>query len=412
MKLIAPVSLIACIYISPFCFPKDSQSGEQGNFQIGQPGQGISYGLLTLHPFLNAEVEYDRNIYLVDKNAKDDFITTISPGVHLEFPWDSNLIRLTYRADILYYSHYSRLNNTRHFLEGLLNYRFYKHSLELYERFRHTDTRQDTEFAQRIKRNENRAGILVREFFNKYDIALGYENYLKHFITYGYRAYNYQKHSALAQGRYKISPKLRALLEYNYTYIDYDHLIENPYPDTGGNLRSNAYFNQLLVGIDGRITSKLSATAKVGYQVRNYKEEGKNDYDGSVGYLVVNQAFSPYSQLELGGKKTLSESTYTISNYYNIIWGWLRYEHQLSHKFRGALVFTYRNHRYPSPSSEGSSPERKRHDDIWRGTAELNYRLQPWLNLKLRYSYLTRNSNIPGLDYIDSRVAIILASHY
>ena len=228
----------------------------------------------------------------------------------------------------------------------------------------------------------------------------------------GYKDYNHQEHSALAQGRAKITRKLRALLEYNYTYIDYDHHVENPYPDTSGDLRSNAYFNQLLAGIDGRITSKLTATAKAGYQARNYTEQERDDYDGMVGYLVMKQAFSPYSQLELGAERTLSESTYTISNYYKKIRGWIRYDHQLSHKLRGMLDFTYLNHRYPAASRDETSPDRKRHDDIWRGAAELTYRIQPWLNFKFRYSYLTRDSNISGLDYIDHRFALILASHY
>jgi len=373
----------------------------QGSFALGQPGEGISFGRFTLHPFLNATFSYDDNIFYDDIDPKSDFYLVASPGLNLEYPWSRNIFRFTYRADCYFFSRYSEVDDVDQFLRAALDYYFYKHGLFLQDVFFKTYSRDDTEFTERIKRYENTGSIRISQYFNAWTLTLGYQHYLQHFITEPYWAYDHQEHTATLDGRYKISPKLRALVEYDYSYIAYDY---------DRDLDRDGYYNQILGGCEGQLAAKLSGTVKVGYQAREYYSKSLADFNSPVGFISLDYAMSSSARLFAGWERTARESTFTDNNYYTLNRAWARYEQQLTYKAVGALECSYRNLRYPAATTE--FPDRRRNDDIWRFTAEFRYPLQKWLTLAAAYSHQIRESNLPGLDYRDNEITLKIASFY
>jgi uncharacterized protein (PEP-CTERM system associated) len=46
---------------------------------------GLASGKWSLTPRIYVEGEYNDNIFLTERNEQDDFVTTISPGVNLQY---------------------------------------------------------------------------------------------------------------------------------------------------------------------------------------------------------------------------------------------------------------------------------------------------------------------------------------
>lgn len=395
-KTLAALGAIALYLLVDVCRP-----GAWGSFVLGQPGEGVSFGRLLLHPFLNGTLAWEDNIFYDETDPKADWYMVASPGINLEYPWRRNVFRFTYRADCYLFSQYKDVNDIDHYLRAALDYYFYKHGLFLQDTFFRTYSRDDTEFTERIRRYENTASIRLDQYFNAWTLSLGYQNFLQHFLTEGYWAYDHQEHTASLYARYKISPKMRLLGEYSYSHIDYDYDRE---------LDRDGYYNQILGGVEGVITAKLSGTAKAGYQAREYYSPTLADFNSLVGFASLNYALSSTGQVFAGWERTARESTYTDNNYYTLNRAWLRYEQQITYKATGALECAWRNHRYPTTTAE--YPDRPRDDDIWRFTAELRYPVRKWLTLVAAYSYQTRDSNLPGLDYQDNQIVFRFASYY
>lgn len=395
-RLLIILSCLSLLASTAICWPR-----EQGALVIGQPGEGISYGLITLHPTLDLTPQYDDNIFLSDGNREDDFLFVISPGLRLELPWDSNLFHFTYRADIYRYRDHQYLDDTNHFFEAGLDYYFYRHKLMLRDRYYRTFSRQRQEDIDidRVRREENNATIILTQFFNRYSLSLGYNNYLERFLQEAYRPYNHQEHTGILRAKYKLTPKYSALLQYNYISINYRE--EKSARD--------AYANILWGGVEGQFTPKLSGIAKVGYQERDYRDPEQSDFGGMVASVLLTQTFSTYTHLDLGWKKTIRESTYTNSNYYKINRFWFRLGQQLNYRITAGLEGSYRDHSYPDISP---GEQQRRHDDLWAIGCDLTYRIQSWLKVNLAYHHFYRDSNISGLDYYDDRIILKLSSYY
>jgi len=234
---------------------------------------------------------------------------------------------------------------------------------------------------------------------NAFEIQGKYKHFLRDFKKDIYRPYDHQEHFGILTGYYRIAPKTKALLEYTY-----DRIIYHSDQDRDG------YYNELRAGLKGQLATKLTATAKVGYQDRRYHNDSIwDDYNGIVGYIALEYFISRTSHLRGGWERTTRESTYQQNSYYLLNRAWLAYSQQLAHKIRGYIQIQYNNYRYPQTSTaEG----KKRRDDVWRPEIGLRYQVQTWLQAQLRYEYRERNSNLDGRDYEDNRITLELSATY
>jgi len=340
---------------------------------------------------------YDDNIFWSDGHEQSDLIFTISPSLRLEYPGDDYLIRLAGRTDLQYFSKYTGENHCNYNLEGVFDYSFSKYVIKIKDVFRKTSARFDTEQRTRIPRIENTGRIGLLRDFQDLEIEIAYQNFYRHFLRSDYTQYDHQQHSGIGTIFYRVAPQVKILGEYTYDRILYRLSTER-----------NGYYNEVRAGLKGSLTDKLTVTAKVGYQAREYDQAGLENYDGPVGFVALEEYFSPYLNMLLVWERTIQESTYSINNFY--ILNRLRYRvsQQLFQKVRGYLDLSYQNHRY-KVSNPG---EPKRDDDIWTASPGVRYQIQPWLYLDLNYSFRKQDSNISGGDYQDNRTSLILSAYY
>lgn len=367
--------------------------------EIGSPGHGISQGSLVIHPRIKLRGEYDDNIFLTNQDRKQDLIGILVPGVSLEFPWENNLLLLDYQTSLYYYRDYPDQNHQDHRLHGRVSLLAAPFSLKAEDTFLKTSSRENTDYTDRVERIENTARAELIYLANQFQIQGGYENYLYRYQDRLYRPYDHTEHRGILTGFYQVAPKTKALLEYTHSWIIYrDNRIRD------------GYYNEVRAGFIGEITSKLTGTAKVGYQERCYREDSIwDDYRGIVGYALLEQVFSPEHDLRLAWERSVQESTFSGNSYYLLNRAWIYYSRQITHKIRGFARLQYGNYRYPHRSLLG---EEKRRDNIWEPEIGVRYQVQSWLAAELKYRYRDRDSNRPDKDYRNNRFYLEISAAY
>jgi hypothetical protein len=74
----------------------------------------LASGKWSLTPRIYVEGQYDDNLFLTERNEEDDFITTISPGVNLQYETPTALIDLDYEFRRSFYDDFSELDFSDH----------------------------------------------------------------------------------------------------------------------------------------------------------------------------------------------------------------------------------------------------------------------------------------------------------
>jgi len=365
-------------------------AGRGAEFKASGPGRGIAYGNLLLTPQLWLNGGYESNIYWSSTDEESDYLATLSPGISLRLPWqrNRNLLELSYRADLAYYRDHPQENHQDHTVDGYFRYRLSDYAFEAGDTYRKTSSRFDTEFRERIPRTDNTGWARISADHNSFSFEAGYRNFYRRFDSSLYDRYGRDENAGIFSVLYRVAPKTQALVEYVYNDINYLSADER-----------DGHYQEILGGFRGDLTSRLTGTAKIGYQNRRYDEPYWNDFDGLVGYVSLEQYFSRNTDLKLGWERSLQESTYASNSYYQINRVWARFSQQLAAKTRGFLEAGYGNYRYPNP--DGVPGGRRRTDDAYTAVLGVTYSLQEWLEFTLRYSWRRRESNVPDLDYTD-----------
>ena len=88
------------------------------------PGN-IHIGPLKIHPGLSIKGEYTDNIFHEASGESGSSITTLSPGIVLQLPYQRHFLEIDYRADIIEASRFHRVYDTdSHFADIMLKLGF------------------------------------------------------------------------------------------------------------------------------------------------------------------------------------------------------------------------------------------------------------------------------------------------
>ncbi|MFH1355230.1 MAG: outer membrane beta-barrel protein, partial [Candidatus Omnitrophota bacterium] len=324
-----------------------------------------------VYPYVNVEQKYDDNIYLDPNNKKDDFITTLGLGVTLEKARRRYGLKLDYRADFIKYYNYTREDTEHHTLSCLVDLKLIPFRLRFEDSFERTSDPADSEKTAREDRIRNISSLKIIRQQDRLEFEMGYSN-----ITD-----DYDNDSELDKlediltltSYYKFFPKVSFLLEYNYGQICYDETTH-----------SDSNYNQIRVGFKSVDTAKLSGLVKVGYQKRDYKEQGKGDFEGLSVFANLTEKLSSRTKVELSSDWAVNESSYSTNNYYVLSGLGLKLTHKLGPKWTFSSEGSYYLNKYPQETTEGAQ-RAKREDDIWTGGFGLNYQLQKGVSLGIGY---------------------------
>ncbi len=368
--------------------------------EFGSPGEGIGFQNIYFHPTLGLSGYYRSNIHIREEDPVGDYVLRISPGFTLDIPWRPAEFRGLYRADIYRHDRYRDQDRVHHLADGTADIWLSDFGLRFRNRFSRASTIWETEFFERLFRDDNTATITALGFFNRLQIEAGYRNFRRRFQQVEYHPADRMEHQGLFTGYYRVSPKIRALVKYTYNSIEYRIT-----PTRDGQ------FHEIQAGVRGNIAPRLVGVVRAGWQERRYDQPELEDYSGLVGYISLEHKYSQNTEFELGWEGTPRESIYAGNSYYLINRFWLRWNQQLTNKLLARPELLYYHHRYPATVEiEGES--KRRTDITWQAGGRLSYQVQQWLEAALSYHYRNRDSNISGLSYEDHIVTVGVSAYY
>ncbi|MFH0926803.1 MAG: outer membrane beta-barrel protein, partial [bacterium] len=379
-----------------FIFLKTSLIQAQGNIHAGN---------LEIHPLLGIKETYDDNIFLTNITEKDDFITTVTPGIAFRLPKNENLFTLSYLVDLNSFSDYDDQNYQNHVLSGLADIRspsgLY---LTLKDTYLYTSDPANSELTDRQERQTNLGSASLGKLFGeRFELALTYDNEVIDYKDVRYREENRDRQAIGTTLYFRVLPKTSLLLEYNYGEINY---YDGGYDDSS--------FNIISTGLRWDATAKISGTIKGGYEWRDYKNEDfirRNDKDLWVIAGDIQGNLTEQAKLSLLLKRGLIESTFTNNSYFINSRVALKLDQKIGEKFAVLPGGYYEKSEYPEAVVDPLTNNTKdREDDLVGLELELNYQIQEWLKAGLGYKYLSRESNFDSYDYIDNRVFATLSA--
>lgn len=401
--------------------------------QIGAPEPGF-------HPYISIQEEYNDNIYLTSTNKKDDFITTVTPGLKYTNMDAAAEIELDYNAGFVFYGKETDNNYVSH--NGSLNAKYMtKEHFNFYLResiVRSEDPREreplsttaDNKYVLSTQRErsvywrnvlaptveyqfgkEDRMGINYRNNIYRTESTTGedsQENYINPYIDYwfdqknglrleyGYTMGDFERtpdmtaHMANARYTHRVTSQTSIFTGYTFTRrmfdppsVDYD--VHEP-----------------VVGVTHAFSPTVNASAQVGYFWKEPEIGTKTDgvsYRASITNLGARTTYTFSLQ---GG---YNEDYFTSENL-----GFNRY-----HRLTGSL--THSLERRLSIGFNGSVERVEytavdRDDWIWGIGGNVSYMPLKWLTISLEVSHRENNSNIDINDYEENRGIIRLTAMY
>jgi hypothetical protein len=404
----------------------------------------LAYGeelLSKFHPYISLKEEYSDNLNLTQTNKKEDFFTTVQPGIKFSNMDRQAGVDLDYSLGAVFYGKYDNLNYISHNASLNAKYLTSEHiNFYLKESFIRSDDPQEREYfttdadnkyvlATKTDRTvywrnvvaptieyqfgpENRLGLNYRNNIYRTQSDSGQnsqEDYINPFFSYWFDKQNgisldygltYGKfdknpdltgHRANARYTNRFSAKSSAFVEYTYSKRTYAELSTADYD-----------IHEPNVGMTFALSPTLTASVQAGYFWMQPKTG-----DGKDGYSYKGELanIDPRTTYRLSLQGGYTEDFFTAENL-----GFNRY-----HRLTGSL-----NHMLGPRMSVGcfgnlelvefSGPEHR--DTTWGIGGRASYMPLKWLTLALEVSHKDRQSDVSSYEYTENRGMFTITATY
>ncbi len=400
--------------------------------------------LSMFHPHITAQEDYNSNINLTSTNKKNDYITTVSPGLKFTIsdkPNQPSGLDLDFNAGFVFYgrekdNNYIGLNgglNAWYSLTPKLTFRVRDYLIRSDE-IREQDYSATAVEGQTLLAREFRRAVYIRNVFEpSVEYRFGKENDLIE-IHYRYNVYNIQSRINEDSVEHFINPQLTywftirhgVQFEYGLDIGDFQHS-----PDLLGHLGRMRYtyrFNPWTsvfvgyshfwrdfkssespttdyqvyrpsIGIQHTFNPKLSGTAEFGYYWED--PDRGSTLSGFYYNALLTQKAGERTTFTLSGQGGYTEDYFTAQNLgftqtHRAI-GTVSY--QLLQRMTVSGIGSYEWVKYARPGIGGE----KQKDNIWRIGADTSYQILKWLSASLGLSYRENHSNIDTANYTEYR---------
>ena len=340
-------------------------------------------------------VTYDDNIYLTKNNEQASFISTTRAGLGYKGQLPESGLKVS-AGGSLGYNAYTKHPNQNNFWDSSLSAGIANENLDVKNAFLFTSEPANSEQTDRTKRINNKftasytttheklfsVGISVGDDFNRYLASR------MHYL-------NRNRVNAGAQIYYNFTPKSNVFVEYAFSDTVYRE-----------NQVNNSVGHQVGLGVNGQLASKVSGTAKVTYDMRDYSHDKGNatNHPDLFGYYVsLTWKATARDTFTLAGERDMQETVFGDNRYFADTLVSLRAQHQFNTKWSASLMTGWEDLHY-SMRTAGT----KRNDSLFTVRPEVNYAFQDWLVGSIWYQFRTRNSNMDWADYSSNKAGIML----
>ncbi len=363
------------------------------------------------HPFVIAEIAYTDNLFATNSSKKDDFITTIAPGIWLAFPGNrAKLLEIDttttspgglrlsrikpeatrryqtyfmYSPEFVLYEDYSSHDHVNHRAEGMLQYNLNSGvSFDLIDIFNQREEIAGNGISDTLYQHQDNLLDFIVSYdapSGKYKFQLTYSNYYLNYddsiVSYRDRMDNSFSVSAF----YRFWPKTSLFAEYNYSDIEFDS------SSTYDSVEHRYY-----AGATWDITAKTRGTLKLGYTDKNFDNAAIKDQDDFSIEIQTQHNLNPKRALQINGYRKFHESDFGGASSFISTGIDVALLQRFTEKWSGTLNAFYERNEYNGVS---------RDDDYYGFGPAVRFEPKKWLIFDFGYYYYKNDSNVTTYDY-------------
>ena len=345
---------------------------------------------------VSEDFSYDDNIYLTDGNETDSFISSTQVGAEYKANIPGSGLELT--ADgMVGYNAYTEDSSTNNFWNAAGNVALQNDWLNVGDRFLFTSDPANSSLTDRAERIQNIGYVSFKTSSEKkFGVGFTADDVFDRYMKSKESGLNRNRVNLGAQLYYNVSPKTNFFVEYNYSDISYED-----------NKANESVGNSVGLGVNGHIASKVTGTAKITYDMRDYDHSvaGISDYNDLVGYYVSLE-WQPTSRntVRLSGQRRMEETLYENNRYFADTLISLYVSQKVYDKWTASLTLSWEDMNYAHANNDGT----KRSDGLYTIRPEVDYQFKDWLSAGVWYQFRNRDSNVNGDDYNSNKAGVFV----
>jgi Putative beta-barrel porin 2 len=350
---------------------------------------------LKLTTFLSERVEYETNIFQVPSHSQGDVIFWTIPGIVVDYTAGSHSLSAGYRAEILNYATLTAQNNTHHMFSGQLRLEYPRTLITVTDSFARTSEPPGTELSGPIESTTNALGLagqyrLTPTFSVGLSSSWVHQSFDESSIG---NLINRDEYLAGASVFWKVLPKTDLSLNYYHGWTTFTEASDRNYTSNG-----------FTVGLNGRLTAKLSSTMFVGYTLQNADNSNQVAYSGWVTGGGWTYTPTEKTTISLSTLRATQASTDGSNPYYVTTSAFLSAGVQVLPKVTVNARLGGGVNDYPTKDTINGKTD-WRQDSFGVAGVGITYAIQPWLSVGLDYLRTSRDSNFSSFNFVDERIS-------
>lgn len=358
--------------------------------------------MVTPHVFGAATVGYDDNVLREDWEApgtlRREAYSDLEAGLRLDTELGDHRLEVGYRARGREYWNTGFLDTFQH--EGSLRLDLYGVDVEghLDAAYRRVVFPQSIQLRGLIRIDTYNARAWTEVRFGRVGVRVGGSAFRTDYVRRSFSGLDSWNYRLDCQVYFRVLPKLRALVEYNWSVVEYD-------AGRGGGL-NDFMFHQLRAGVDGAFTPKLSASLKAGASYQEVDFVSGRDRSRFRGFVMeASVGWRPFAgtTLSLAVSRTLEPSLQSNFLVNDVI-------RAAADKglFGGDLtVGAFVQYERGEVSQFGRTSA---HLNRFRTGARGSYKIKSWLSVVGTYEFVRLGSPFPNNDYRQHQVTLSLGA--
>jgi hypothetical protein len=359
----------------------------------------IRLGPLRITPYVNTSGTYTDNVFLTPKNEKSDFFYSVLPGIKVNVrPMGRHRFYLNYDAHIAKFDTFSEVDYFIHSLDAALDLKLPRgFGVKLGDKIVRGADLPDFEGDRTKRYIANSARFQASyPFWDRFGLGFRYGHDLKDYDRRVDEIDNFTTNTFGGQFRFRVLARTSTFLEYVYSATDYE-------TETRARVENN-YSNRINAGITWDITAKTRGIVRGGYIARNYyaidQEEGTLYVSADISHEITSRTIFTLRGLRSIFDTSKADNNLRFGTSYvsNQFIAGLRHTYR---KFTGSIAGDYLHDRY---LQDGLAAGKKRRDNVVRGSVGIDYHMQRWIKLGVKYRYTNLNSNFDTEDYVENVV--------
>jgi hypothetical protein len=340
----------------------------------------LHVGPVDLHPHLDFVASYDDNVLLKRDNRLGDFAFTTSPGLQLACGQsERNFVTLDYTASFERFLRLSSQDANNQFVKFNTQIELHQLTIGLSHIFQDIKG-PNTQVGARVSSLDNVTHLdLEYRISSKTSIGVGYGQYLHDYdLAWLYDSREYTPYATLF---YHMSPKSDLFCRFAYGWVSVD----------GG---PSATYQEVDVGVRGKLTRKISGSVHVGYQHRSFSDS-YGDMDGVVASADLQILLTRRTTLALGVSRSFNPSPSVMNNSYEST----RVDCKLTHRFPHQKVGVWIGGGYERDDYERPVSGIDRVDDFFEVSAGVTWDTTKWMQLSAEYLFWDNDSRLTELSF-------------